>query len=113
MSADKWNQQGWREYAAEVNSRLNSAYADDPKGFIAWRDHLRSLKPGQEFSIRADWLFPASDEWDVAKAGESRSDGPIEVRIKNEDEVVVWDGHNRLKTALANGVEFVTVKLVK
>lgn len=74
---------------------------------------------GDIFSVPFYKVFPremcneywSPSEWDRAEIGASRTEGPIEVKLIDHRKLIVVDGHNRLKDAIASGQELITVKV--
>jgi hypothetical protein len=50
-------------------------------------------------------------EWDRAEVGITETKGPIEVKVIDQCKLIVYDGHNRLKDAIAKGWELVEVRV--
>lgn len=94
----------------EIDSRLVSWCTDV---FGGWDNFSKDcFYEGFEFIIPVNCIVPRSvDEWNNAKVGASFSgNNPIELEIVGADSLVVYDGHNRLKTFIANGVFEVKVR---
>jgi hypothetical protein len=77
------------------------------------------VKEGDILSVPFYTIFPRRmcdeylppSEWDRADIGCSETIGPIEVIIFDGRKLIVYDGHNRLKDAIAASKELITVKV--
>jgi hypothetical protein len=77
------------------------------------------LAPGDVIKVPFYKIFPREmcdeywmpSDWDRAEVGASQTKGPIEVKVIGQHKLVVYDGHNRLKDAIAKGWELVEVRV--
>jgi hypothetical protein len=76
-------------------------------------------KAGDIFNVPIFAVYPrrmcdeyiTPSEWDYADVGCSQTIGPIEVNIIDERKLIIYDGHNRLKDAIAQGKELIKIKV--
>jgi hypothetical protein len=99
---------------AELNS-IN--YANYIQLFGKFEDEYKAVKIGDEIMVGIFDIEPRDmcnkywipSEWDLATVNGSFSSDLIQVSKK----LIIQDGHNRLKAAIASGKEYIKVKIVK
>lgn len=88
------NKEQFKELQKACDARLMS--------FIGEWSFIEGLEIGQSFNVPANCIAPDTlGEWDDAKVDASMTDSSIEVHIGYGEILTVADGHNRLKTILA------------
>lgn len=95
----------YREMRRKIQSELYDWAVEKFGSFDEFKDY--AFHDGKIITIPTHLIPPSTyDEWMNAKANESFTDGLIEIHVSVfRGGIEVRDGHNRLKTALNNGVK--------
>lgn len=94
-----------QEFIAYRKQKQNELYEWAVEMFGSWEEFIKfAFVDGKEFVLPVNVIPPSTHyEWENAKAGGSYTEGPIEVENSWVRGFSIMDGHNRFKTAVANG----------